>query len=34
VVEAVYHEEKDPERRDILRAKWRRSLVWEAPKDT
>ncbi len=34
VVDAVYHEEKYPERRDILRAKWRRSLVWEAPKDT
>jgi predicted DNA-binding transcriptional regulator YafY len=34
VVEAVYHDEKYPERRDILRAKWRRSLVWEAPKDT
>ena len=30
----VYHDEKYPERRDILRAKWRRSLVWEAPKDT
>ena len=34
VVDAVYHDEKYPERRDILRAKWRRSLVWEAPKDT
>jgi predicted DNA-binding transcriptional regulator YafY len=34
VVTAVYHDEKYPERRDLLRAKWRRSLVWEAPKDT
>jgi predicted DNA-binding transcriptional regulator YafY len=34
VVDAVYHDEKYPERRDLLRAKWRRSLVWEAPKDT
>ena len=34
VVDAEYHDEKYPERRDILRAKWRRSLVWEAPKDT
>ena len=34
VVDAVYHDAKYPERRDILRAKWRRSLVWEAPKDT
>ena len=34
VVAAVYHDEKYPERRDLLRAKWRRSLVWEAPKDT
>jgi predicted DNA-binding transcriptional regulator YafY len=33
VVHAVYHEEKYPERRDLLRARWRRSLVWEAPKD-
>jgi hypothetical protein len=24
---------KYPERRDALRAKWRRSLVWEHPKD-
>ena len=23
-----------PERRDILRARWRQSLVWERPKDT
>ena len=23
-----------PERRDLLRARWRRSLVWEAPRDT
>ena len=34
VVDAVYHDEKYPERRDLLRAKWRRSMVWEAPKDT
>ncbi len=34
VVDAEYHEEKYPERRDILQAKRRRSLVWEAPKDT
>ena len=34
VVDAIYHDEKYPERRDLLRAKWRRSLVWEAPKDT
>src|SRR5271154_6617911 len=33
VIDAVYHEEKYPERRDLLRAKWRRSLVWEAPSD-
>src|SRR3979409_914284 len=34
VVDAVHLDEKYPERRDLLRAKWRRSLVWEAPKDT
>jgi len=33
VVDAVYHDEKYPERRDLLRARWRRSLVWEAPKE-
>ena len=33
VVDAAYLDEKYPERRDLLRAKWRRSLVWEAPKD-
>jgi predicted DNA-binding transcriptional regulator YafY len=33
VVDAVYLEEKYPERRDLLRAKWRRSLVWEHPSD-
>ena len=33
VVDAVYLDEKYPERRDLLRAKWRRSLVWETPKD-
>src|SRR5665213_2385387 len=34
VVDAIYHDEKYPERRDLLRAKWRRSLVWELPGDT
>src|SRR5437764_781895 len=33
VIEADYLDEKYPERREALRAKWRRSLVWEAPKD-
>ncbi len=33
VIEADYLEEKYPERREALRAKWRRSLVWEQPKD-
>jgi predicted DNA-binding transcriptional regulator YafY len=33
VVDAQYLDEKYPERRDALRAKWRRSLVWEHPKD-
>ncbi|MCA1451849.1 YafY family transcriptional regulator [Bradyrhizobium sp. BRP22] len=33
VLGAIYHDEKYPERRDLLRARWRRSLVWEAPKD-
>ena len=33
VVDAVYLDEKYPERRDALRAKWRRSLVWEPPSD-
>jgi predicted DNA-binding transcriptional regulator YafY len=33
VIDAVYLEDKYPERRDLLRAKWRRSLVWEAPSD-
>src|SRR6266436_957739 len=28
-----YHEERYPERRDLLRARWRRSLVWEHPSD-
>ena len=30
---ADYLDEKYPERRDLLRAKWRRSLVWEHPSD-
>ena len=30
----IYLDEKYPERRDLLRAKWRRSMVWEAPKET
>jgi len=34
VVDALYLDEKYPERRDLLRAKWRRSLVWEQPGDT
>ena len=34
VVNADYLDEKYPERRDILRAKWRQSLVWERPPDT
>src|SRR5882724_933588 len=33
VVDAVYLDEKYPERREALRAKWRRSLIWEQPKD-
>jgi predicted DNA-binding transcriptional regulator YafY len=34
VVDADYHGEKYPERRDVLRARWRQSLVWERPGDT
>ena len=34
VIDAEYLEEKYPERRDILRARWRRSLVWEQPGDS
>src|ERR1700727_2802845 len=33
VIDAVYLEEKYPERRDLLRAKWRGSPVREAPSD-
>lgn len=33
VLAATYLEEKYPERRDVLRAKWRQSLVWGPPKD-
>ena len=33
VVEATYLDEKYPERRDLLRARWRRSVVWEHPSD-
>ncbi len=33
VLNADYLDEKYPERRDILRARWRQSLVWERPKD-
>jgi predicted DNA-binding transcriptional regulator YafY len=33
VVDAQYLDERYPERRDALRAKWRRSLVWEHPKE-
>ncbi len=34
VIDAVHLDEKYPERRDLLRARWRRSLVWEPPSDT
>jgi predicted DNA-binding transcriptional regulator YafY len=34
VIDAVYLDEKYPERRDLLRARWRRSLVWEQPEET
>jgi len=34
VVEATYLDERYPERRDVLRARWRQSLVWGPPKDT
>jgi predicted DNA-binding transcriptional regulator YafY len=34
VVDAAYLDDKYPERRDVLRARWRQSLVWEQPKDT
>src|SRR6267143_1204039 len=34
VGDALYLDEKYPERRDLLRARWRRSLVWEHPSDT
>ena len=34
VVDANYLDEKYPERRDVLRARWRQSLVWGPPKDT
>jgi predicted DNA-binding transcriptional regulator YafY len=33
VIEADYLGERYPERRDVLRAKWRQSLVWERPGD-
>jgi predicted DNA-binding transcriptional regulator YafY len=33
VVEAAYLDEKYPERRELLRSKWRKSLVWELPKE-
>jgi predicted DNA-binding transcriptional regulator YafY len=33
VIEADYLGEKYPERRDVLRAKWRQILVWEQPGD-
>jgi len=34
VINAAYLDERYPERRDILRARWRQSLVWERPPDT
>jgi len=33
VVDADYLGDKYPERRDVLRARWRQSLVWERPGD-
>ena len=33
VVDAAYLDEKYPERRDILKAKWRQSMAWEPPSD-
>ena len=32
-IDADYLDEKYPERRDVLRAKWRQSMVWERPKE-
>jgi predicted DNA-binding transcriptional regulator YafY len=34
VVDAEYLADKYPQRREVLKAKWRQSLVWEQPKDT
>src|SRR5258708_33152907 len=34
VIDAVHLDEKYPERRDLLRARWRRTLAWEPPSDT
>src|ERR1700731_3300830 len=34
VIDAEHLDEKYPERRDLLKARWRRSLVWEPPSDT
>src|SRR6476469_727396 len=34
VVDAVYLDQRYPERRDLLKARWRRSLVWEPPSET
>jgi hypothetical protein len=33
VIDADYLDQKYPERRDVLRAKWRQSMVWERPKE-
>jgi hypothetical protein len=33
VIDADYLDEKYPERRDVLRAKWRQSMVWGQPKE-
>jgi predicted DNA-binding transcriptional regulator YafY len=33
VIDADYLDEKYPERREALRNKWRKSLVWELPKE-
>src|SRR3984957_8954333 len=34
VIDAEHLDEKYPERRDLLKARWRRSLAWEPPSDT
>jgi predicted DNA-binding transcriptional regulator YafY len=34
VIDATYHDEKYPERREALRAKWHKTLVWKRTRDT